>query len=935
MKKSLSRSHTRPAALLLCLLLTVQLLLQPVPVHAEKAKEESSTPISGTEEFLRFASGCSSSAYSAGKRFSLEADIDLSGTDFQPVPWFGGVLEGNGHSIRGLLFDGAGSRQGLFRTVAPGAELRNLKVSGTVTPGGTASLVGGIAGVNRGSIVSCVFEGNVSGLETVGGIVGHNTAEGTVTGCRFSGSLSGEHQAGGIAGLNDGTVSHCISSGAVNTTAPSISTGSADLRLMERNFDISQLSEDDFLSITNIGGIAGWNTGILDRCVNNGPVGYPSVGYNVGGIAGRTDGFISACENSAAVLGRRDVGGIAGQLIPFSDWDLSSGKLDGLSWQIELLNMYLAGLMSNISSFSTELSDSFSRIQTDTADLLNAFEALVRVPNENVSRILDSIMIDPETGEIVFTYPELAQVDLSAISVSLMNLYGESLYLSELAQQSTGNLSSDLRLVAAQISNVFNSLFSTVSAAADVVPETEDLSEKEAYTRNTGAIALCSNSGNVSCDTNGGGILGNASFEVEFDMEDRLNTSELLTSRAKHNLFAAVRDCSCVATVESKDSISGGIAGSMDLGIVTGCVFTGAVKASSGDYVGGIIGLSRGAVRSCWARVLLAGTKYIGGIAGLCDKAEDCRSWVHFDAQEEYAGAVAGWSDGSMKGNLYADASPAGVDGVSISGECDPLTEEAFLALPGRPEQLGNVQVRFVAEGRVIAEETVPFGGTLQNIPSVENRDGRYWVWHLPEQDRIFSALVIEGEYRSPKSTLASEEDPPHFLVEGQFYEGQTLQVIPASPPDVPGESLSAWSVTVSGVEAELTIRMLTAEEGQLWLVGEDGTPVRSSHSRDGSYVVFRMPNGGAFCYAVEEAAGRKLPVPSGPALFAITVFILLALFIIFSERRRRREEARARARAREKAQARAREKAETPGASWSDAPESSADSETPDSSQS
>ena len=68
MKKSLSRSHARPAALLLCLLLAAQLLLPSVSVHAEKAKEESSTPISGTEEFLDLTPHTAAFIHSISKR---------------------------------------------------------------------------------------------------------------------------------------------------------------------------------------------------------------------------------------------------------------------------------------------------------------------------------------------------------------------------------------------------------------------------------------------------------------------------------------------------------------------------------------------------------------------------------------------------------------------------------------------------------------------------------------------------------------------------------------------------------------------------------------------------------------------------------------------------------------------------------------------------
>ena len=40
------------------------------------------------------------------------------------------------------------------------------------------------------------------------------------------------------------------------------------------------------------------------------------MGYNVGGIVGRQSGYLDGCRNTGTVRGRKDVGGIAGQLEP-------------------------------------------------------------------------------------------------------------------------------------------------------------------------------------------------------------------------------------------------------------------------------------------------------------------------------------------------------------------------------------------------------------------------------------------------------------------------------------------------------------------------------------------------------------------------------------------------------------------------------------------
>ena len=881
----------------LCLVMLLSLL--PVAFAAEEnsAAGEDELPriaIRSSEEFVRFAAQCSSDLYSKGKRFVLESDLDLSGTAFSPVPWFGGVFDGGGHTIRGFRFDADGSRQGLFRIVAEGGVVRNLRVVGTVTPGGTACIVGGIAGVNRGTLENCSFEGTVAAIETGGGIVGHNTASGTVRDCSFSGSLTAEHQAAGIAGLNDGSLVRCTNRGEVNTVAVTPAQPKTD-SLLSRPFDISQLSEDDFLNLSNIGGIAGDSTGIIDRCQNEGAVGYKSTGYNVGGIAGKSSGFVCGCSNTGEVIGRRDTGGIVGQLVPYSNWDLSASNLDNLSWQLTVLNNMLNELSENADSFNSSLLSSIGRMQTYTADMTDAVIGIVSDTSLNEQMLLDSILIDPATGEITFAYPDFGNVDTSALSWAVENLYGESSIILDLALDNTGVLADDLRRVAGQISKVFNALFSTVSDMGEITTETEDLSESEALTRNTGAVADCVNRGSILAENNSGGILGTCGFEVEYDMEDRLNLSDYLTSDARHYLFAAVRNCSSFGQVEAKSGGAGGIAGNMDIGVITGCAAVGYVSAGLSDYVGGLVGSSSGTVMNSWSRCLLHGGMYVGGIAGLGYRIFDCRAWTHFEQQNEYAGAVAGWAEGDIRGNLYTETLPAGIDGISLSGQTDPLSTEEFLKLEGIPAQFGDVTVRFRVDGRIIREETLAFGSPLTEFPEVENRDGMYWTWDLPEQERVFTTLTVDGAYHAAKGTLASPEDPPLFLAEGQFYEGQTLalQAVPP-PPETAGTVLASWALSVEGYEGELTVRMLTPADGSLSVVGDDGLPVQTSYTRDGSYIVFRLPNGGSFVYTDTVPSGgtgrltaETLTVPA--LVFGLVLVIGISLL---AGRRRRKKRA-------------------------------------------
>lgn len=895
------RILTRRVLSLLCaLLILFSLTTAAFAVEETANAEEAAEALSGAvisihteKDFLKFAENCAVDLYSAGKTFSLEADLDLSEEAFSPAPWFGGTFLGNGHRISGLRFEKDGSRQGLFRIVSEGAVIQDLEVSGTITPGGTASLIGGIAGVNRGSIKGCSFDGTVAGIENVGGIVGHNEASGSVHGCRFSGSVQAEHQSGGIAGKNDGILSGCSSTGEVNTVLVTPSQQSVE-GFLNRRFDLSQISQDDFVNLTNLGGIAGENTGILEECSNSGPVGYRSTGYNVGGVTGKSSGFVSGCSNSADVNGRRDVGGIVGQLIPYSDLDFTSGKLDALSAQIAVLNGQIAAMTGSAQLYSDSIHSELSNLQAYTADFTDALGGVAEIALENDYRVLDSINIDPDTGEIVFAYPDFANADTSALQYALGNMYAESALFLDLARDATGSLATDLRNIGNQINSVFNTLLSTVSGLADVNVEVDDLSEAEAYTRNTGAVACCRNSGAALGDANCGGIVGTAAFEIEFDMEDRLDASSLLTSESKRKLFAAIRDCSSTGEVEARSASAGGIAGNMDLGVITGCIVTGSVSAGSGDYVGGLAGSTAGSVLNSWSRCLLHGGKYIGGVAGMGGKITDCRAWTHFESANEYAGAVAGWTEDPVSGNLYVSISPGGIDGITISGQTDALSEAEFLALEDVPPQFGSVTVRYRKDGSIVGEETVPFGGTVSDIPSVSNLDGKYWRWDLDPQERLFTSLTVDGDYYAPKTTLSSSEDPPRLLVEGQFYDGQKLLLTPLSLPVQLDPVLSAYTVRVNGYEGDLTVRMLTDTDGTVSVVEEDGKQTPIPSTRDGSYVVFRLENGGSFCYTQRDnnSGYTSLQLDRSLLLAAVIGGFVLLLFVIFLISRHRRRKA-------------------------------------------
>ncbi len=331
---------------------------------------------------------CRLDSWSIGKTVVLQKDIDLKNEEFEPIASFSGRFEGGGHSISGLKISSGGSAVGgLFRYIGEEGVVRELTVEGAVSPEINAQGFGGIAGENRGEIINCTFHGSVSGRSDIGGIVGVNGAEGYISGCRSLAQVSGEHYTGGIAGRNLGSIFACSNLGGVNTTNPEIESEGLDINWHELN------STENVSAHTDTGGIAGYSEGRLVSCSNRGNVGYPHVGYNVGGVVGRQSGFMDSCRNFGTVNGRKDVGGVVGQLVPSITLHFSSTALSRLNAEMDALKVLLDDMIGDFENSSNDVSSILSEAGSylenagKSASLIG--DALVSFVDGNIQNIND------------------------------------------------------------------------------------------------------------------------------------------------------------------------------------------------------------------------------------------------------------------------------------------------------------------------------------------------------------------------------------------------------------------------------------------------------------------------------------------------------------------------------------------------------------------
>ncbi len=335
--------------------------------------------ISSAADFVSLAKNCTYDSYSRGMQVTLMKDIDMSGTEVEPMKIFCGVFEGGGHSITGIKLNQEGSQKGLCFELGEGGEIRDLNISGSIkassASGGGASLgeilgnvaanagintahtdensaavLGGIIGKNSGKIVNCSFDGVVDGETAVGGIVGENTNIGVIESCRNLGSVKGKTAVGGIAGINSGVIKTSSNEGGVN-------------------YDPTEGSH-------NIGGICGANPGLVSGCENRAVVGYKNVGDNIGGIAGRQNGCITSCRNYGNVLGERSVGGIFGRFEPYAELtpaDIQRVKddLNEFRGQVSAdVNNAVSGANSVVNNASSSADSLRQNLNDDLNDLL-------------------------------------------------------------------------------------------------------------------------------------------------------------------------------------------------------------------------------------------------------------------------------------------------------------------------------------------------------------------------------------------------------------------------------------------------------------------------------------------------------------------------------------------------------------------------------------
>lgn len=888
MRKKIDIRHLAAA------LLAALMLLACLPVTQADAAGNT-IHISSEAELRDLAASCALDTWSRDKNVVLDSDLTLADPSFLPIPTFGGSFDGQGHTIHNVSITDSLSPAGLFGVVQAGGSIRSLHVVGTVTPSGDGRSVGGIAGENNGAIEKCSFTGTVSGQVYVGGIAGHTGASGSILACETRGAVIGDSMTGGITGYNEGLLADCTNSACVNveSTDPRLDLEDLDLTLTP---DLSKLGQANTgASAADTGGIAGYSAGTLSDCVNHGAVGYQHIGYNTGGVVGRSCGQLLRCRNDGSIAGRKDVGGVVGQIEPYIQMDASPTYLSELNRQLYELKSLTDQAANDAQDGAGGVSDRLSDMNDYLKDALS----------------------DP-------------QDPLAAITG-----FGSRLNdLNNSASGSVDTVADDLRDISSKFNEVSNTVLAAISAAGNPASVISDGSQGNIDKITLGKTSACTNSGTVSGDVNTGGIAGSIAIEYELDPEDDVSADLDGEYRRQYEYRAVVQQCANTGAVSAKRSNTGGIAGRMDLGLIISCESYGSVESDSGSCVGGIAGLTAATVRSSYAKCTLSGKKYVGGIvgSGVAEKSDGsastvtgCWSLVDITGCQQYEGAVSGADTGTFTDNYFVSDTLAGINRQSFAGRAEPVSFDTLAAAESMPGGMTTFTLSFVSDGKVLTSRTFSYGASFDSsvYPPLPEKDGIYAHWDRTDLHDLHLDTVVTAVYDALLPTLSSEQTRedgrPVILAGGDFNDGDTMaataltltpEEFHAADGSFADRAANWFSYLKEGQLPPLTVNRRVAEQWRVSLPddGQETHTLRYLPSQDASHLRLYVNDGGGWQAVSYDTVGSYLSFTAGgaspefavvttasvwwPLAAAIAVCVAIVLAILLGRRHCRRRKA-------------------------------------------
>lgn len=833
----------------LCLLLSLFLVVNEVmPVQAvtnkqkEEATEEESTEeeseeidieagreiisIDSAEKLYVLANRCQKGMNTELVDIQLQADLDMTDyADFDGIQSFSGHFHGNGYSIAGVHIENANAAVGFFGYLEKGALVDNLTLKVDIASDESSSYIGGLTGVNAGTVQNCNVEGMLTGIGTTGGIAGLNGGTGIIIDCRNEAYICSLNQIGGIAGQNRGVIEGCLNAGMINAGNEWLEFEDNAVVSLTVNGIMKYLTSFAE-SGSDIGGIAGWSVGTIEGCANEGTVGYLHAGRNVGGIAGRFCGQITDCANRGKVFGKQDVGGIAGQFEPCileQEGESIKEAVQSLKEKQEKLNEDIASATDAVQKETDKVSNTVSTQSNNVQKELDKQKQEADKKQNTVSDFNPENIKNPDMEALLNhldqtndTYNKMVE-DINQEKKKAEDASNE---LSSQVEDAYGMLNDQLTSFTESISSVSKTINYQTKKISDDISEIDDqLTDLENLAKNrtdnlkriaeggdliqdysaispdneqASRIRSCVNTEAVNGDRNVGGIAGALAIDGT-DVEDgsKENNGNI------HMTLAVLEDCKNSGIIVVKKANGGGIVGNSDLGLIRNCLDEGYIVGKDANFLGGIAGNCQGTIATCNSLTVIEGSRYVGGIAGTGKSIRHCYSMPVLIGVTGWQGAILGdiVTDRSeddysilhsqmfdnFYDNYYVSETLFGINGISYEKAAQEISYKDLTAMEDAAKEFSSLHVVYLNEEYdVLGKNAVQYGEDFSKLkyPESASEEEEYVCWNGFYSKQVVGNVFLQAAAQSQLTTLASEmtvDDKPMALVSGLFTELSTF----------------------------------------------------------------------------------------------------------------------------------------------------------------
>ena len=571
-------------------------------------------------------------------QFRLGADVDLSTASGLYVPVFNAAeFDGAGHTISNVSIDfPEGFGIGLFGSLRTGSTVQNVGLTNVNVNG--RQYVGGLVGVNEGTVRNSYTTGTVSGDDHVGGLAGWNTGE--IADSYSTAVVNGSYGVGGLVGVNEGTIGNSYGAGTV--------TGDG-----------------------NVGGLVGYNEGTIWNSYSTGDVNGDD---RVGGLVGYNEGTVGNSHydvDHVLINGVKQVslGGLYGA--QFQDWvvDLSLDIAD-YSATLPLTDGYytissVQG-MKDLLGFSDNPAYKF-RLGADI-DLSVASGLYIPIFNaaefDGAGHTISNLNIDFSAGYRVGLFGSVGNgsavknVGLTDITVNARQ------YVGGLVGYNQGTIT-NAHTAGRVNGNEF--VGGLAGWSTGEIANASSTAEVTGYDivgglagGNEGTISSSYGTGAVSGYYETGGLVGYNQGTIDHAYSTgSVNGDNYVGGLVGYN-HGTIDHAYSTGNVSGGGYI-GGLVGSND-GTIGNAYGTGSVSGS--DYIGGLVGYNEGTIDHAYSTGGVSGTNYIGGLAGFNREGatiDNSYSTGHVNASGTVGGLVG--QNWGVVSNSHYD-----IDNVLING---------------------------------------------------------------------------------------------------------------------------------------------------------------------------------------------------------------------------------------------------------------------------